>query len=280
MQRYSITREHATFSYLKGGRGEKILICMHGFGEEAASFTFLEKHLSELFTIYALDFPWHGQTQWRKIRPLSAKQMIQLVEELIDDTGSKRIHLLCYSMGGRVGLSLVEHIPHKIEKAVFLAPDGLKVNFWYWLATQTWLGNGLFRFTMQYPQWFAWMVDVLKRFGWINMSVAKFVHAYIDNKRMRDDLYHIWTTMRKFRPRLRNVKKNISDYKIPVQLVFGEYDRVILAANGFRFQKGMEQLINVSVIKSGHQLLREKNAELIKYFLDYTINSNEELGIY
>lgn len=261
MERLFLEYEHSTFSYLKGGNGKEILLCLHGFGEDAESFSFLENHLGDRFTIYAPDFPWHGQTQWRKTLTFSTKGMMQLMEQM---TGTnQKIHLLCYSMGGRVGLSFLERIPQQIEKAVLLAPDGLKVNFWYWLATQTWLGNGLFRFTMKYPQWFAWIVDLLKRFGWINMSVAKFVHAYIDNQQMRDDLYRIWTTMRKFRPQLQQVKYNIVKHHIPVHLLFGEFDRVILAENGYKFQKGADDLVSVEVLKSGHQVMREKHADAI-----------------
>lgn len=263
MQRLFLEYEDSTFSYLRGGNGKEILLCLHGFGEDAATFSFLEKHLGDRFTIYAPDLPWHGQTQWRKTLTFPTKGMMKLIEHMTGDIVNKKIHLLCYSMGGRVGLSLLERIPQQIEKAVLLAPDGLKVNFWYWLATQTWLGNGLFRYTMKHPQWFAWLVDVMKRFGWINISVAKFVHAYIDNKQMRDDLYHIWTTMRKFRPQLQQVKQNIIQHQIPVHLIFGEFDRVILPVNGYKFQRGTEKLVSVDVLKSGHQLLREKHTDVI-----------------
>jgi pimeloyl-ACP methyl ester carboxylesterase len=263
MQRLFLEYEHSKFSYLKGGNGSKILLCLHGFGEEAESFSFLEKHLGNAFTIYAVDFPWHGQTQWRRTLSFPTKGMIEVIRMMIDDFDNKPVYLLCYSMGGRVGLSLIERIPQQIAKAVFLAPDGLKVNFWYWLATQTWLGNGLFRYTMKYPYWFARLVNLMKQFGWINTSVAKFVHTYIDDTKMRDDLYYIWTTMRKFRPHLKKAKQNIREHQIPVHFIFGEYDRVILAENGYQFQKEAEPWVKVDVIKSGHQLLKEKNADMI-----------------
>jgi pimeloyl-ACP methyl ester carboxylesterase len=263
MQQLTIEYEHSTIFYLKGGTGADVLLCLHGFGEQAKSFDFLESYLGRSFTIYAIDFPWHGQTEWRKTLTFPTNGMIQILEQIIDQYDSRKIHLLCYSMGGRVALSLLERIPNKIERAVLLAPDGLKVNFWYWLATQTWLGNGLFKITMRNPDWFAWLVDMMNRFGWINISVAKFVHAYIDNKKMRDDLYHIWTTMRKFRPHLKKVKQNINAHHIPVHLLFGEFDRVILAEKGYQFQKGVKEFVSVDVLKSGHQLLREKHVDAI-----------------
>ena len=263
MERKYITYQHSTFSYLTSGNGEKLLLCLHGFGEGADTFSFLEKYLKDDFIIFAIDLPWHGETKWQKTLTFPVKGMIELLELIIPNFSNRSIYLLGYSMGGRVCLSLLERLPEKIVKAVLLAPDGLKVNSWYKLATQTWLGNGLFKYTMHYPQWFGWMVDLLNRFKWINPSVAKFVHYYIDDQKMRDDLYRIWTTMRKFRPNLHQIQANINTHQIPVHLVFGSYDRVILPKHGYTFQKGVQKYITVDVLPQGHQLLREKQANFI-----------------
>ena len=263
MERKFITYQHSTFSYLTGGDGKKILLCLHGFGEDAETFSFLEQYLKDEFTLFAIDLPWHGQTKWQKTHTFPVKGMIELLALIIPDFSNRSIHLLGYSMGGRVCLSLLDQIPAKISKAILLAPDGLKVNSLFKLATQTWLGNGLFKYTMRYPQWFGWMVDILKRFNRINPSVAKFVHYYIDDEKMRNDLYRIWTTMRKFRPKLPHIQKNIAHHRIPVHLVFGSYDRVILSKYGYTFQKGIEDCVTVAVLPTGHQLLREKQAAFI-----------------
>ena len=263
MEQHFISWQNATISYLKGGKGKKIVLCLHGFGEEAATFSFLEKHLADDFTIYAIDLPWHGKTDWNNQLTFPVSDLIELLTNMITDYEHRKLHLLCYSMGGRIGLSLLQHIPHKIEWAVLLAPDGLQMNGWYWLATQTSLGNKLFRVTMNNPKWFGSMTDWLNRRKWINSSVAKYIHHYIDDQKVRDDLYRIWTTMRKFRPRLNQIKTSLQQHHTPVHLVFGEYDRIILAKYGYRFQQGAADLIYVHVVSSGHQLLREKHAALI-----------------
>jgi pimeloyl-ACP methyl ester carboxylesterase len=263
MEQHFISWQDTTISYLKAGKGKKIVLCLHGFGEEAATFSFLEKHLADDFTIYAIDLPWHGKTDWNKQLIFPVSDLIVLLTNMISDYEHQKLHLLCYSMGGRIGLSLLQHIPHKIEKAVLLASDGLQMNGWYWLATQTSIGNRFFRFTMNHPTWFGTMTDLLNQRKWINSSVAKYIHHYIDHQQVRDDLYRIWTTMRKFRPKLNHIKSNLKQHHVPVHLVFGEYDRIILAKYGYRFQKGAANLIHVHVVSSGHQLLREKHAMLI-----------------
>lgn len=263
MEQQFISYQQATFSFLTGGNGKKVLLCLHGFGEEATTFSFLEKYLADEFTVYAVDLPWHGQTKWQNKLTFPVKNLVALLELMIPDFNNRSIHLLCFSMGGRVGLSLLERIPQKIEKAILLAPDGLNVNGWYWLATQTWLGNGLFKYTMRYPQWFGFIVDQMNRRKWVNSSVAKYVHNYIDDKKARDDLYRIWTTMRKFRPNLKHIKRKLSEHHIPLHLVFGSYDRVIPAENGYRFQKESNEWIHVHELQAGHLLLKEKHAAFI-----------------
>lgn len=263
MERQYISYNQSSFSYLKGGKGKKVLLCLHGFGEKAETFSFLEKYVSDVYTIYAIDLPWHGETKWKNKLTFPVKEFIGLLEQMIPDFNNRRIHLLCFSMGGRVGLSLLERIPQKIEKAVLLAPDGLSVNGWYWLATQTWLGNGLFKYTMQHPYWFGFFVDQMNRRKWVNSGVAKYVHRYIDEQKVRDDLYRIWTTMRKFRPNLQQIKRNIAEHKIPLHLVFGSYDRVIPVKNGYRLQKESKEWMHVHELQSGHRLLTEKHAAFI-----------------
>jgi len=268
LERKYISYQQSQFSYLKYGNGNKILVCLHGFGENADTFSFIEKYVEQDFTVYALDMPMHGHTLWQNKLTFPIKSLIELMSLIIPDFNTQRIHLLCYSMGGRIGLSLLERIPHKIEKAVLLAPDGLTVSAWYWLATQTWLGNGLFKYTMRFPQWFAWIVNMMNRMKWVNSSVAKYVHHYIDDEKIRTDLYRIWTTMRKFRPDLPHVKKVLAENKIPLHLVFGAYDRIILSKHGYVFQKGAEEWIHVHELQTGHLLLKEKHAAAIISFLN------------
>ena len=114
-----------------------------------------------------------------------------------------------YSMGGRIVLALYETIPEKINYLVLIAPDGLKVNPLYWFATQTLMGKRIFRYTMNKPAWFNGLLKVAKKTGLFNESIMKFVHRYIDDSAMRDKVYQVWTTMRKFRPRLPKVRKPI-----------------------------------------------------------------------
>lgn len=64
--------------------------------------------------------------------------------------------------------------------------------------------------------------------------------------------------MRKFRPAISRLKNTIAFHQVPVHLLFGKYDRVIVSKHGFRLQKGLEHLITVQELEAGHHLLQEK----------------------
>ena len=176
---------------------------------------------------------------------------------------NQKLILMGFSLGGRIALSLYQAQPENVEKIILLAPDGLKVNFWYWFSTQTWTGNKIFFFSMKYPGWFFTFLKLMNKIGLVNVSVFKFVNYYIGNKLARQLLYQRWTTLRKLKPNLHSIKNSIRQFKTQTRLVYGKYDRIILPVRGELFQKGIEEFCTVTVIASGHQVVHENHVEEI-----------------
>ena len=156
-----------------------------------------------------------------------------------------------YSMGGRVALSLLELMPDHISKMVLLAPDGLRVNGWYWLATRTWLGGLLFRHTMRRPGWLFLWLRAGNRLGLVNRSIFKFAHHYIDDPEARWNLYTRWTTMRALRPKLAKIQHWAAVHSIPFRILYGRFDRVIRRDGGDRFCAGLNQALQRARQKDG-----------------------------
>ncbi len=250
--------------YQKWGTGKKILLCFHGYGESAASFSFLEPALGKDFTILAPDLPFHGQTEWSEGLFLSPRRLLSLVEEMINrsTTLAEKWTVLGYSMGGRVALQLLELCPEKFEKLLLLAPDGLKLNPWYWLATQTGPGNALFRWTMRHPGWFLFLLRVYATVKFVNPSIYKFTVHYLNDEQIRRELYVRWTTMRGFRPGLSAITRIIRVRKLPVSLFYGSFDRMMRRETGERFRKrGIAAYCRLILLPAGHQLLRAQFIE-------------------
>lgn len=265
MESSLLTYRNSTIGYCRFGSGPKPAFCFHGFGEDATMFGFLAKYAGNQYSFYSIDLPFHGKTDWKEGLPFTQSDLFQIIEEILKLKDSElrtlnyKLTLLGFSLGGRIALSLFQMMSEKIEKLVLLAPDGLKVNFWYWLAARSWLGNKLFRFTMKHPGWFFGFLKMLNKLKLVNASVFKFVNHYIGDAEARRLLYARWTTLRKLKPDLKLIKSLVRKNNIQVRLVYGKHDRIILSSVGERFKKGIEEYCGLSVIHSGHQVLHEKN---------------------
>jgi pimeloyl-ACP methyl ester carboxylesterase len=274
MESFQLSYRNSIIGYCRFGSGPKTVICFHGYGEDASTFGFLGKYAGDQYNFYVIDLPFHGKTEWKEGLTFSTQDLLQIVNDILmgnniePETLNFKLSLLGFSIGGRVALSLYQEMPGQIERLVLLAPDGLKVNFWYWLSTQTWLGKKLFYFTMKHPGWFFGFLKVLNKLKLANASVFRFVNFYIGDAKARQELYDRWIVMRKLKPDLKRIKSFVRTNNTKVRLVYGLHDRIILSSVGEKFRKGIEDQSVLSVIHSGHQVLHENHiAELLPALL-------------
>jgi len=244
------------------GEGSKYLFCFHGYGEDGRSFEFVKNLLRETYTLIAIDLPFHGNTVWNEGLLMTQEDLINIIDVIIkqyDIDKETKFSLLGFSLGGRIVLHLLETVSSGIERAVLIAPDGLHLNFWYALGTQTSFGNKLFAYTMKKPNWFFRLINVGYRTKLLSKSIVKFTHHYIDDEKERSLLYKRWTTMRKFKPNASAVKKAIENYKIEVRVLFGSHDKIILRKRNYFFNDN--PYVKIQVIEAGHMLLKERYAD-------------------
>jgi pimeloyl-ACP methyl ester carboxylesterase len=260
--------------YNHWGTGTRLLFGFHGYGESAASFTFLGEALEGApgeapagdYTLIAIDLPFHGETEWKEGLFFDPLWLPAILTEIATRFPGRLADwwLLGYSMGGRIALQLLGDSPSNIQKMLLLAPDGLKVNLWYWIATRTRAGNALFRWTMRWPGWLFLMLRLGNTLHLVNPSIYKFTVHYIDDDRVRQDLYIRWTTMRGFRPRLSTLAEIIRSKQLPVTLIFGRYDRIISWERGEQFRKkGIAATCNLILLPAGHQLLKAQYLDVL-----------------
>src|SRR6185312_2336678 len=185
--------------YYSWGSGPRLLFAFHGYGESAASFAFLGAALDPSFTLVAIDLPFHGQTEWREGTVLYPEQLYSIMESIAGDLGRRSFSegdigrrsfsegdpplpwaLLGYSMGGRIALQLFQNHPDRFDRLVLMAPDGMTVNPWYWLATATTPGSLVFRWSMRHPGWLFLTLRCGHTLRLVNPSIYKFAVHYID----------------------------------------------------------------------------------------------------
>jgi len=62
---------------------------------------------------------------------------------------------------------------------------------------------------------------------------------------------------------LKKIKSLVHSTKIPVRLIYGEYDHIIRMNGGEKFIEGIEPYCHLAILPCGHQVLQEKNLETI-----------------
>jgi hypothetical protein len=86
--------------------------------------------------------------------------------------------------------------PGKIERLILIAPDGLKINFWYNMATNTWLSRRVFRYFMEHPGLFLKFADMLTATRLIHPAVSRFAKSQMEDDRNRQLIYNSWVNFR------------------------------------------------------------------------------------
>ena len=260
-----VTYKQSRISYWHNGSGPQPVICLHGFNEPASSFSVL-KNPGNRYTLLAIDAPFHGGTHWQQgcsYTPEDLHEIITIILKTESFPDKQQLVLTGFSMGGRMSLSYYQTHPKRISRLLLLAPDGLRISFWYWFSSHTLAGNRLFAGTMKHPGWLIQFADLLNRLGFINAGIRKFVVHYLHNPTVRETLYKTWTAFHYFKPNIAQIKKTIIQNHTPVQLYFGKYDRVIPAKRGDDFVKGIEAYAQTNRLEAGHRLLQNKTIQAL-----------------
>lgn len=260
MQEYFLPYKNSKIHYQQWGHHGPLLICLHGYGETAQSFAALAAALSNHYQVIAPDLPYHGLSNWKEDFGVNTEELLQIVGLL---TGGKNFALLGYSMGGRMALQLYQLIPDQITRLILLAPDGLTVNTWYWLATQNKMGNKLFKYSMNKPGLFFRGTALMKKLGWINTGSYNYAMQFLKQQPLREQLYTIWTAYKDIKPNLRKIRRFIRQYQTATLLIYGKHDHIIRYNTAKNITKSCEDFCRVHILPCGHRLLQEKNVPAI-----------------
>lgn len=249
--------QNSILHYYKHGSGVKILICFHGFGQNALVYQSLAQRLSTKYTLYSFDLFYHGLSQWQDceiaISPELLSEMLKawLISEKIDC-----ISLCGYSMGGKIVLSLVENLNVQLEKLLFIAPDGIQTHFWYNMATYPYWARSLFKYTIDHPAFFLRSVNLLGKIGVLDRGVVRFAKSQMNNAQKRRKVYCTWLTYRHIKPNIEQVAKICNDSGVDLTIYLGRYDRII---SENRIKPLIRQVKNhkLYLLERGHNTLIE-----------------------
>lgn len=212
----------------------------------------------------AVDLPGHGHTRPNKAGcDLTLTDLQQLISALGAGNG---VGLLGFSLGGKCALKLLEAEPHLVREAWLIAPDGLYINPFYWLATHTQLGQKLMHRVVNDPARLFGAIRFLQKIRLLHPKVAEFFVRQMENRHDRERVQMVWQTFRLLQPNLAKVRNNIAQRNIPLTIVFGANDKVIRPYWARRISGKRCPSARLIMLKRGHDLTkREAALELLKW---------------
>lgn len=247
-----------TLAYRTYGHGPLAVLAFHGFGRTGADFAVLEPALGDQCTLYAFDLHFHGQSPSypeRADTPFAPGEFARYFAAFADTLGAEKVGLLGYSLGGRVALALLEHLPHRLGPVFLVAPDGLKTRPWYRGLAASWMGRGLYKRFVVAPGAVHAAIKVLRRVRLLNERLSRFLLGQTDSRAKRQLVHDVWLSYRLLEPDLAAVAANVRAHGISVHLFFGKMDRVIPPSLGAKLREHAPELIHQHQLPFGHVLL-------------------------
>jgi len=255
--------KHARLHFTKVGTNKKNLLLFHGFGQDHQAFRKIEDSLKTSYTIFSFDIFFHGLSQWKKgEEPLEKIFWKELLSEFLRENEIESFSLLGFSMGGKFVFASLEAFPERTERIFLLAPDGIKTNFWYSLATYPIAFRSIFKSMIELPQRFKAIENFAVRVRLIDKGIVRFIESQMDTSEKRSRVYHSWVVFRHLKFDMATIASMINSNTINTTVLVGKYDKIITAGN-------MALLLNkldtytFEILETGHNGLIHESIKVL-----------------
>lgn len=114
-----VNNEHTRLACNYRETGHEMILYIHGLGCSRSHFgkAFTCRDLHE-YSILAPDLPGHGDSEKPESLTYAMEEHALTLIQLLDKFSEKKIHLVCHSMGGAIGLLLAEKLPERISSFI------------------------------------------------------------------------------------------------------------------------------------------------------------------
>ena len=254
------------------GKGERrrALVCFHGFARPLEDMLPWGEVWGEERMVISIHLPEHGGSrdvspgaqgrEWGGERAIAPELWAVIARRIADVEGAAAgpMDLLGYSIGGRVALAALVSAPEAWGRVVLLAPDGLRKSPFYTVTVHTQVGRWAWRAIDRRAERMLRTLDRWHRWGLLTKHLHGFAHFHLATAEMRRMVWKGWRVHRDCWPSLGAVARVMRAHRAPVDLCFGQHDRVIPPGNGRRLAQRLKGVGHVHFhrVPAGHNLQR------------------------
>ncbi|RXF70001.1 alpha/beta fold hydrolase [Arcticibacter tournemirensis] len=250
------------------GKGPEAMLAFHGFGMKGTQFSVLESAFAERYTIYSFDLFFHGHTELLESslevirRGLHSSEFGSYIAEFMQEMGFKKVSLLSYSMGALMALSIIEHLPDKVDNAYFIAPDGIRPNTLLQMGSRNLFINRMFYKLVYSPKTVNLILNSLLKYRYIDEPLYRILQGEFGTEASRLTCYQVITYFSTLRFNKTKLADIINKNRISTYFYFGKTDRLFPPSIGREFSAMLENS-SLHILNTGHELVNEGLAEII-----------------
>jgi len=261
---FSVENRLATISGYCFGSGTKTVVAFHGFGLDARNLKKLALAFHPTYRTIAIDLFFHGNSAWRLgNKPIRKSDWYSLFEGIIQYFNLDRFALAGFSLGGKVALVTYEKYFSKIDHLYLIAPDGIRTNFWYSLATYPPMFRMAFKSLIAHPNVFYNLTKILNSFGLVSKSLVRFANWQMAEASNRQKIYQTWVVYRKLWSDPVKIKNRIRLEETPTWLFVGKFDTIIQPDKLESFVTGLPTARFI-LLECGHQQMMDVTAAYLE----------------
>jgi len=259
-----ITLEGNKNPYVRFGSGPKLLVALPGYGDRKEVFLNFATALSATYTVYAIDLPGHGESEWAQ-DAFFKSDLEKLIQAILQKENKTQFTLMGHSFGSRAILSMLPTFADVLDEIILLAPDGLDEGY---MRRATLLPKGIRKLLQRFlknPNWYIGLVTAFNKIGLLKDYSLHFVKLNFANPKRRKRLFLFWNSMDEFIIKPKAVSQLLNDKKVSVQIILGKRDFVIPGAAWKEWAKNLDS-VSLVELEADHRIV---GGELNVYFLSW-----------
>ncbi len=198
------------------------------------------------------DLFFHGESVWGYGEEVLSKEFwTAMLKAFLAAHDIEKFSLAGFSMGGRFVFNTIEAMPDRVVQIFLLAPDGVKTNFWYNLATYPIAFRKLFKSMILHPNYFFSIAHSIHKLGLVDKGLIRFAESQMKTEEMRSRVYFSWVVFRALQVDMQKVASLIQQHSIPTHMTLGKYDKVITVKNMNQLLKYLPEC-GLTLLETGH----------------------------